>query len=121
LLNHIRLCCTHLSLSSAHSAKEIQHEIEQLKLVVTESDKVIKGIQKMSSVYSTQKDNKNAKLVEDQVAGKLAQVEQTKKKIESLHQELRRLQKEEDPVYLVQESQRVKEKVECLYLVEAFV
>ncbi len=43
---------------------EIHEEMQKLEATITETERVIKGVQKMQDIYKLQKDVKNTKLVE---------------------------------------------------------
>lgn len=85
-----------------------------LEREIDEAVKVNKGIQKMSAVYTSQKDLKSAKLVEDQIMQKQLEIDHKKKKLELLKREFEKLKAEEDPANLEKELQKVKILLLCL-------
>ena len=69
------------------------------------SCRVVKGIEKMLTVYASKKDTKNAKVVEDEITAKQHDMDQARARLHSLNLELEKKVKEDDPLYIQQELQ----------------
>eukprot|EP00026_Physarum_polycephalum_P002623 Phypoly_transcript_02630.p1 GENE.Phypoly_transcript_02630~~Phypoly_transcript_02630.p1 ORF type:complete len:771 (+),score=189.59 Phypoly_transcript_02630:61-2313(+) len=92
---------------------EIQQEKLKVDTALAEMERVVKGIEKMLTVYASKKDTKNMKLVEDEIAAKQRDMDQARARLHSLNLELEKKVKEDDPLYIQQELQKIKGKIEA--------
>ncbi|EFA86589.1 hypothetical protein PPL_00390 [Heterostelium album PN500] len=93
--------------------EDLEKDIKTLSTVINETDGAIKGMDKMKQVYQSQKDLKQATLVENNVKEKTKLLEELRLKRESLQNEITKIkQLESDPKFMEQNLNKLRENID---------
>ncbi|EGC29536.1 hypothetical protein DICPUDRAFT_84454 [Dictyostelium purpureum] len=94
---------------------DIENEIRNLANYINEAEGAIKGMTKMAQVYQMQKDEKQVKLVENNLRDKTKHLEDMKVRKQELEQEIHRLHSlDTDPKALEQVLSKIRDSIESL-------
>ncbi|KAN0008803.1 hypothetical protein ACTFIU_002096 [Dictyostelium citrinum] len=95
--------------------EDIEKDIKDLQSYINDADSGIKGMTKMSQVYQMQKDDKQVKLVENNIKEKTKHLEEMRQRKQQLEANVTRLRSlDTDPKAMEQQLTKIRESIESL-------